>query len=100
MKAVMFSPRAKIDAHEAQAWHEERETGLGAEFSESLERSLEIMQKSPETPRRFQAGYRKILLHRFPYHVVYEVQLDCIWVLAVLDARRNPATLRKRLRGK
>ena len=39
-------------------------------------------------------GYFRLLMKRFPFAVYYEKEQDLVEVIAVLDMRRNPKTLR------
>jgi len=43
-------------------------------------------------------GYHPLLSQRFPYAVYYSVEVEVIYVRAVLDCRRDPAWLRARLK--
>ena len=97
MKPLIFSPRASVEVQEAQDWYKSLETNLGERFFQSLECVLSEIHTSPERPRRFYKAFRKVLLSRFPYHVIYEDLSDHIRIIAVVDARRNPATLLRRL---
>lgn len=45
------------------------------------------------------APYRKVLMRRFPFQVIYEIREDSLWILAVYHAKRDSALLRKRMTG-
>jgi tRNA (Thr-GGU) A37 N-methylase len=38
-----------------------------------------------------------VLSREFPYSVVYLEQLDCVWIVAVMHAKRKPGYWRERL---
>lgn len=42
--------------------------------------------------------YHRLLSKRFPFAIYYRVEEDTILIYAVLDCRRNPAWIRKRLK--
>ena len=42
--------------------------------------------------------YHRMLVKRFPYSVYYRVESNNILVYAILDNRRNPEWIRKRLK--
>jgi hypothetical protein len=44
-------------------------------------------------------GLRRCLSKRFPYAIFYDVKGDLVLVYAILDCRRNPDDLRRRLHG-
>jgi len=43
-------------------------------------------------------GYHRLLSKRFPFAIYYRVKAKTIFVYAVLDCRRDPARMHKRLR--
>lgn len=97
MKRSILSPCALCDADDARRWYEEREPGLGSEFVRALEECLSRIEENPELARVVLPPYRKTLMRRFPFQVVYEVRDDCLWILAVYHAKRDPSQLRKRM---
>jgi toxin ParE1/3/4 len=97
MKSCVLSPCALCDADEARRWYETRQMGLGLEFVQALDKCLSDIEAQPELYRIFRVPYRKTLLRRFPYQVVYEIRNDCLWVLAVYHTSRNPSGLTRRL---
>jgi hypothetical protein len=42
--------------------------------------------------------YRRMLAHRFPFAIFYQVKENTVFIHAVVDCRRNPAWIRERLR--
>jgi hypothetical protein len=45
-------------------------------------------------------GFHRLLSKRFPFAIYYERRADEVLIHAVLDCRRNPAWIRRRLRGR
>jgi uncharacterized membrane protein len=43
-------------------------------------------------------GFHRILSKRFPFGIYYEVEDEVVYVYAILDLRRDPLWIRKRLR--
>ena len=43
-------------------------------------------------------GFHRMLSKRFPFGIYYEVEDDALYVYAILDLRRDPLWIRKRLR--
>jgi plasmid stabilization system protein ParE len=80
-----------IDHYEAQA------VGLSAALDADLTRSLEFIQENPLLGSPFQSGTRRVLLHRFPYSVVYKVLDDRILVVALAHQSRRPGYWRARV---
>ena len=43
-------------------------------------------------------GFHRMLSKRFPFGIYYEVEDEMVYVYAILDLRRDPLWIRKRLR--
>ena len=99
MKKSVLSPCALCDADDARRWYDNCEPGLGSEFVRALEECLSRSEADPELHRVVLAPYRKVLMRRFPFQIIYEVREDCLWILAVYHAKRDSAQLRKRMTG-
>lgn len=98
MKPVLLSPRALCDADDAKRWYDHCDEGLGSEFLRSVDECLGRIRRDPGRYRLFKPPYRKTLLRRFPYQVVYEERGESIWVLAVFHSSRDPKQLANRMR--
>jgi plasmid stabilization system protein ParE len=98
MKYIVFSPAAFSEADEARAWYENREPGLGLEFIQAVDECLARILRNPSLFRSIGGPYQRALMQRFPYVVVFEDRPDCIWLLAVFHAARNPKILQQRLK--
>ena len=53
----------------------------------------------PEIAPSFHNGYRRLLVHGFPYGVFYTIEGRRIVVAGVMDLRQDPTSIRKRLSG-
>lgn len=49
----------------------------------------------PERWRQFRGDNRKLNFQRFPYAVVYSVQVDVIYIKAVMHLHRRPGYWRR-----
>lgn len=96
MKAVRFRPEAEADAAEAAAFYASRNPGLDEEFLAELQATLELAATAPELGTPHRMGTRRLILRRFPFSVVYRVEADFIWVVAVAHHRRRPGYWRRR----
>jgi len=66
---------AQADMAEASRWYETRHSGLGLDFLRSVGRIIARIEAAPRTgspvPGVADADIRRVLVRRFPYHVVY-----------------------------
>jgi plasmid stabilization system protein ParE len=95
---------AQDDAVSAARWYEGRQTGLGAEFLDAVERVLNQIEQSPGSfPAWEQYGgpgdVRRCLLARFPYVVLYQYSPKETVVVAIGHARRHPRNWIQRLKA-
>ena len=75
-RAVKFLAAAEIEADEGVAWYEERESGLGTKFRESVESTiLSIIDNPFAHPIVEGSRVRRALVDRFPYIVVYTFEI-------------------------
>jgi toxin ParE1/3/4 len=101
MKLVIAAEvEAEIDA--IVGWYERQRTGLSVDFFAELQAILdEVLLRplrfavlgKPKIARQL----RRAPLQRFPYNVVFHVQNDEIFVVAVAHTSRKPNYWKKRL---
>jgi len=92
---VRFLPAARQDAIDTRSWYEDRQSGLGILFSESLAAAVGRLQAAPLSYPQVMGPVRRVILQRFPYAVYFRVQPDEILVLAV-HGRQDPGRWQKR----
>lgn len=91
-----FHPEAAAEFAAAIDWYEERANGLGldlaAEVREAIGRALSL----PAAWQQVSPDIRRVLVHRFPYGVLYAHENDHVFVLAVMHLSRRPGYWLKR----
>lgn len=84
------------DLEQGFRFYEGQETGLGAYFLEQLFSDIDsLLHRAGIHPQRF--SYHCAFARRFPFAIYYKVEGEEIRVHAVLDCRRNPSWITKRL---
>jgi len=91
-----FHPEAETEFLEAIEYYEERERGLGYDFSIEVFRTVQNIVTYPTAWSVIEKDLRRCLVHRFPYGVVYSIEQDEIFILAVMHLRRHPDYWKKR----
>ena len=87
---------AKEDLREGWKFYERNSAGLGEYFLDCIQadvRSLKIYAGIHEKAD----GFHRMLSKRFPFAVYYLIEDDFIDVYAILDCRRDPEWIAKRL---
>jgi hypothetical protein len=87
---VTFVPKAKVEFLEAIAYYEEARAGLGERFKEEADRCILWIADHHQLYRIRPAGYRRINLRVFPYHIPFITRGSTLWILAVAHSSRKP----------
>jgi len=94
-KPLLTEPEASSELEDAAWWFEGRRPGLGQTFLAAVHASVERIVSfprsgalAPQVPPDLEI--RRVLVKRFPYHVVYLEMADAIRILAVAHDRRKP----------
>ncbi|HEU0012920.1 MAG TPA: type II toxin-antitoxin system RelE/ParE family toxin [Longimicrobium sp.] len=95
MIPITLVEAAKRDVARAAAYYDGQRAGLGAEFLTEVDRLLGLVAAHPELGVPFH-GKRKLILHRFPYIILYRIEPDGILVLVVGHQRRGPKFWQRR----
>ena len=97
MKRVAYHRLAAAELIESARFYDQRRTGLGDEFLSAVDAVQELIRKQPELGRRGLLGTLSFRTRRFPFRVVYELQPDRIWIVAVAHLSRRPGYWARRL---
>ena len=95
-------PEARAEAVEAAAWYDRHQDGLGGEFLDEIEQALRRIQNSPESfsawePYEGPEDFRRCLVKRFPYILIFAHRPQEDVVVAISHVRRRPMYWRDRL---
>ena len=90
MLDVEFHPEARDDYRDASVWYRGRSPRAAERFEAEVESLLGLVAANPMLFPHYDDEHRVAMLRRFPYSVVYQVQPDRIYVIAVAHSRRSP----------
>lgn len=96
MKIRILSAASR-DLLQGHAFYEKQSAGLGNYFLDSLFSDIDSLAISAGIHPVHFGRYRRLLSKRFPFAVYYRIEDGKALVYAVLDCRRNPGWVRKRL---
>jgi plasmid stabilization system protein ParE len=94
--SVGFHPEASREFQAASTYYENEIPGLGKGFISELERIAELIEANPAIGKPIDDIFRRAVLVRFPFSVIYHAQHDKIWIIAVAHQRRKPGYWRNR----
>jgi plasmid stabilization system protein ParE len=86
------------DLRDGYEFYEKQAEGIGAYFMDSLFSDIDSLILNAGVHPIYFGGYHRMLSKQFPFAIYYKSAKDQVVVYAVLDCRRNPAWIRKRLR--
>ena len=93
---VLLVREAEHDIAAAYEWYEDRRPGLGEDFLSAAEACIEGIRRNPEMCGIAFETYRRALLRRFPYSVLYEYDDGIVTVYGVFHTSINPDKWRVR----
>lgn len=96
MRDIFFHPDVFYEVSNAYDWYNVKSSGLGEQFLTELENAYGLIGISPLYWAKFSGKYRRYLLKRFPFGVIYRVEKSGIYVVAVMHLSRNPGYWGKR----
>lgn len=95
MHKVQIAPSAEGDLLDGYAFYELQDPGIGDYFLQSLASDIESLGLYAGIHPKSHLGLYRTASKRFPFSIYYQFDGKTAIVAAVLDARRNPKTLRQ-----
>ena len=89
-RQVVFRPQAEGEALEVRHWYESRSSGLGEQFSKSLEALVGRIAEAPFGFPTIHGETRRAVLRRFPYAIYFRMDGDSVVVLSI-HGRQHPS---------
>jgi hypothetical protein len=95
---IIIQSSALADLADGFNFYEKIEPGLGDHFLDSLYSDIDSLQLYAGIHIIHFGKYHRLLSKRFPYGIYYQVEDNNVVVRAVLDLRRDPRWIKRRLR--
>lgn len=90
MREVIFHPEVEQEVGSSYRWYEKQAAGLGEDFLKELDAACQTIAELPFTWPKFDDDFRRFLLGRFPFSVIYRVVSQTVYVVAVMHNSRKP----------
>jgi toxin ParE1/3/4 len=85
-----FHPKAEEEFLEAISFYEDREPRLGEYFALEVYSTVQNILSHPKAWPILEGDVRRCIVNRFPYGVLYSIEPDRIYLLAVMHLHRYP----------
>ena len=92
-----FLTPAEEEMAEAALFYEAASSQLGNDFLDDVQRAVDRLREFPQAGEAISSGFRRTLLHRFPFSVVYAIEDNVIVVVAVAHQGRRPGYWQSRV---
>ena len=93
---VRLHPLAAEEAEFARAWYSAQNETVANAFLRELDAAIESIAEAPDRWPPLHGAWRRFLLRRFPFSVVYVRHAAFVEVIALAHHRRKPGYWRKR----
>jgi hypothetical protein len=85
-----YHPEAEAEFEVAVAFYEVHAKGLGLDFANEVREAIERAIIMPMAWAQIESGVRRVLVHRFPFAVLYAENDNGLYILAMMHLRRAP----------
>ncbi len=87
---VIFNELALEELKDAIDYYNLELPGLGNIFEEEIKKSLHRILEYPTSWPTLYKDIRKYILHKFPYKILFSIEQDHIYIIAVAHQHRKP----------
>ncbi len=92
-----FHPEALFEFEAAADFYAERQKGLEFRFIDAVHSAILRACEAPERWRLFDGDIRRVLVHVFPYTVLYSIDNGFLYIIAVMLYSRYPGYWKNRV---
>jgi plasmid stabilization system protein ParE len=87
---VRFIKPAQAEVDDAVVWYNSQSSTLAIQFLDDLDRSVRRVAAYPQSSAKIEEDFRRCLLSRFPYGIIYGIDSETVIVIAVAHLHREP----------
>jgi hypothetical protein len=96
---VVYHPKADDEVLDSARFYERRSKGLGWRFLRAVQEAEARILRSPYAFAFLDDPIRKCMLAGFPFSLLFRIDGEGLFVVAVAHQRRRPGYWRRRLRS-
>jgi len=86
-----------LEIEGADEWYLERSLDASAAFLAAVSEAFDTISAAPNRWPKYLHGTQRLLLHRFPFSIVYLDDTDVVNIVAVAHNKRRPGYWKRRL---
>ena len=81
---------AELEILEAVTFYQERAGDIASDFFTEFRKAREEIKAFPEFWREVGGGYRRRLIERYPYGIIYRIKGEEVQIVALAHTSREP----------
>lgn len=85
-----FHPNAETELNRSIDYYNECQENLGFEFAEEVYKSIQHILALPHAWSEMTVNTRRCLTERFPYGIIYQIESNHIYIIAVMQLNQKP----------
>jgi len=90
---------ADRELNDAADYYDSESPGLGSLLLDQLEVGYERILENPHAAEEIDPDIRRLVLAKFPFNLIYEIDDDVVLIPAIAHQRRRPHYWRERRAG-
>jgi len=90
LEAIRFHPEARGELRAAFLFYEGEARGLGRDLLQEVRATLSRLAEWPASGTPDGGDIRRVVLARFPFTMVYQIQGDALEIVALMHQRQRP----------
>ena len=87
---IIFDDLAEREYDDTIEYYEIEIKGLGKRFKAEIKRALRNIVKFPTIGTIEELDIRRYILHKFPFKILYSIEKDYIYIIAIAHMHREP----------
>jgi len=96
---LRIDDHALTEMEEALGWYQNRSESAAESFRRALSDAMDRVESSPARLSPYLFNTRRMLLTPFPYLLVFVIERDRIFIVALAHAKRKPGYWKTRLKA-
>lgn len=97
---IVFNELARDELNDTINFYNLELSGLGQKFKEEIKKALKRIVENPTAWPSVTQEIKKYVLHKFPYKILYSIEKDHIYIIAIAHQHRKPTYwINRYLRG-
>ena len=86
----LFHPEAEQELNQAVDYYNNCQPSLGLDFLREVYISIKNILAYPHAWTQLSKNTRRCLTNRFPFGIIYQVNHNCIYIIAIMQLNRKP----------